>query len=88
MGPVIGNLYQMKESYIKKIENKHFKIMPHVRGCGNKFEFLSHIRSLMKCVNCGHTYETSPDMFSNRYELFGSTDPNFLFKRRFSCDVI
>lgn len=82
MRPEVGKIYQMKASYIEKIRNKHFKIMPHVYGCGNKFEFVSHLRRMMMCVVCKHSYETNMSNFFVAYKLVKDTNPNALFKRK------
>lgn len=82
MIPKIGEFYQMRASYIEQIKDKNFRVMPHVYVCGNKFQFVSHKRSLMRCVTCGHTYKASVDLFTDIYEPIGGANPNILFKRR------
>ena len=78
---IINNIYQIKKSHIEKIKHKHYKIMPHIHGCGNKFRLVSLSRGIMECVTCKHRY-TSIALFSDIYEPVKSNNPNDLFKRK------
>ena len=86
MTPKLYVVYRMKKDHINKIAG--FQFHRHITECGNRFRYLpkNNVGKNMECLMCGHTYHTSLNTFSRKYEennpVLVPKDPNFLFNER------